>query len=202
MLYAIAGTRPVRLAVLAYDISSPKRARRVRRILDPLRHAKQYSVYEALLEAGEFRGVLAELADCCDFEEDRLAVWWPVDGLRLHWREDRLRVDARNGQPSGGTAHLPANTGNFVVCYDISDPDALQAVAAEVAAESAMIQRSVYWLRAPAGRLAALLKRCAPYLAENDRLWAYGLRGCHELWQVGTPASSLLPIATHYWRPL
>lgn len=202
MLITVQGTRPSRLVVLAYDISCPRRARHVRRVLDSLQHAKQYSVYEAMLGDGEFRGVLAGIAMNCDFSSDLLAAWWPLDGLRLHWRQDRLLVNARNGEPRREPATLPSTIGNFVVCYDISDPDALDAVAAEVAVEAAMVQRSVYWLRAPAARLSALLARCAPHLAEGDRLWAYPLRGSHELWHVGTAINSILPIATHRWRSL
>jgi CRISPR/Cas system-associated endoribonuclease Cas2 len=200
MLFSIQGTRPSRLAVLSYDISCPRRARRVRRVLDPLRIEKQYSVFETRLGKGEFNGVLAELSCICDFSCDRLAAWWPLDGLRLHWRQDRLMVDARMGEPCHEAAALPPNTGNFIVCYDISDPDALRAVAAQVAVGAVMVQRSVYWFRGSTVRLSALLARCAPHLAEGDKLWAYPLRGSHELWNVGAEVNSILPIATHHWR--
>lgn len=200
MLFTIQGARPSRLVVLSYDICCPQRARRVRRVLDSLRIAKQYSVFEVRLGNGEFHGVLAGLSSLCDFSCDRLAAWWPLDGLRLHWRQDRLMVDAREGEACHAVAVLPPNIGNFVLCYDISDPDALRAVAAQVAVESVMVQRSVYWLRAPTTHLSALLARCAPHLADSDRLWAYPLRGSHELWHVGTQVNSILPIATHRWR--
>lgn len=200
MLFAIQGARSSRLVVMSYDISCPRRARRVRRVLDPLRIEKQYSVFETRLGKGEFNCVLAELSCICDFSCDRLAAWWPLDGLRLHWRQGRLMVAARAGAPCDEPAVLPPNTGNFVVCYDISDPDALRAVAAQVAAETAMVQRSVYWLRAPTAKLSALLARCSPHLDDGDKLWAYPLRGCHALWNVGAEVNSILPIATHHWR--
>lgn len=93
-----------------------------------------------------------------------------------------------------------ANIGNFMLCYDISDTAALRAVAAEVAAECAMVQRSVYWLRAPVTRLAALLKRCSIHLETSDRLWAYPLGASRALWRMGEQAApSLIPIATHHW---
>jgi CRISPR/Cas system-associated endoribonuclease Cas2 len=114
--------RPFRMTVLAYDMGCPRRARRVRKALEPWRFDKQYSVYETRLGHGEFRGVLAELADCCDFAADRLAVWWPFEGLRLVWRQDRLQVGAREGVASRGLVRLPARIGNFVVCYDVTDP--------------------------------------------------------------------------------
>ncbi|EGV32679.1 CRISPR-associated protein Cas2 [Thiorhodococcus drewsii AZ1] len=200
MKYAIVGSRPARLVVISYDITIPGRARRVRGTLDSLHHAKQYSVYEAMLGGGEQRGVLAEIASCCDFASDLLAAWWPVDGLRLVWREDRLRVDARAGEPCGEPAVLRSNIGNFMVCYDMSDADALRAVAGIVSARTAMIQRSVYWLRAPASELTSLLARCAPLLDQDDRLWAYPLGRSRDLWQIGGTGSSLLPIANHRWR--
>ena len=200
MIYAIAGARPARLAVLSYDIACPRRAYRVRKVLNPLHHAKQYSVFEAMLGEGQWRGLLAELSACCDFGADRLAVWWPLDGERLEWRQGRLTVTARAGAPRREPAALRPNLGNFVVCYDVSDPAALRAVADAVAPEGAMVQRSVYWLRLPTRQVAAVLRRCAPHLAEGDRLWAYPLAGCSDLWHVGSPAPSILPIATHRWR--
>jgi CRISPR/Cas system-associated endoribonuclease Cas2 len=78
--------------------------------------------------------------------------------------------------------------------------DQRQLAAAAVAVEGAMVQRSVYWLRLPARQLTAVLGRCAPHLDADDRLWAYPLGGCGDLWQVGAPEPSILPIATHRWR--
>lgn len=200
MLIMIAGTRPSRLVVLAYDIGSPRRARAVRRVLDAVNHAKQYSVYETLLGRGELRRVLAEVSACCDPASDRLAAWWPLDGLRLAWGKTGLQVEAQSGGECVKPAQLRSNIGNFMLCYDISDATALRAVNAEVAAESAMVQRSVYWLRAPATRLAALLKRCDTHLEPNDRLWAYPLGASRALWQMGEEhAPSLIPITTHHW---
>ena len=199
MLYTITEERPARLTVLSYDIHSPRRAYRVRKALEPWRQAKQYSVYETLLGYGEFRGLIAELAECCDFATDRLAAWWPLAGLRLIWDKGRLLVGARNGEASDAPARLPPYIGDFVLCYDIADSEALIAVAAVVGAETARVQRSVYWLRAPANRLASLMGRCRDHLAEEDRLWAYPLRGSHALWQIGEREAVVLPIATHHW---
>lgn len=200
MIFAMAGTRPARLAVLSYDIACPRRAYRVRKALNPLHHAKQYSVFEAMLGNGQLHGLLAELCACCEFSADRLAVWWPVDGMRLEWQHGRLTLTARAGEPRREPAVLRPNIGNFVVCYDVSDPAALRAVANVVAAEGAMVQRSVYWLHLPTREVAAVLARCARHLTEDDRLWAYPLGGSGDLWQVGTPETSILPIATHRWR--
>ncbi len=111
-----------------------------------------------------------------------------------------MTLEARNGEPSRAPASLRPSIGNFVVCYDVSDADALQAVAGEVAAEGAMIQRSVYWLRVPTTRLSTLLGRCADYLDQGDRLWAYPLAGSRDLWHIGRPETSVIPITTHRRR--
>jgi CRISPR/Cas system-associated endoribonuclease Cas2 len=199
MLLPIHVAHSPHLAVLAYDIGCSRRARRVRGVLGSLHHAKQYSVFEVLLGEGQLRGVLAELSLLCDLSEDLLAVWRPRNGVRLQWADGRLIIGARDGQPYHIPARVPTNTGNFVICYDISDPDALGAVAGEIAPETAMVQRSVYWLRGPVDRLSALLARCASYLADGDRLWAYPLRGSHDLWRLGTQDYAILPISTHRW---
>lgn len=200
MLIAIAGKAPSRLMVVAYDIGSPSRARAVRRVLDAVNHAKQYSVYETLLGHGELRRLLTEVGTCCDPNSDRLAAWWPLDGLRLVWGKTGLQAEAQAGGVCGKPVRLRANIGNFMLCYDISDAAALRAVSAEVAAESAMVQRSVYWLRAPVTRLAALLKRCSIHLEASDRLWAYPLGASRALWRMDEQAApSLIPISTHHW---
>ena len=200
MIFAIAGARPARLVVLAYDIGCQRRASRARKVLAAVHHAKQYSVFEAVLTQGAFNGVLAELSACCDLSTDLLAAWWPAGGLRLAWQDGRLGVAARAGEPCREPAALRPNLGNFVLCYDISDRDALNAVAGEVAREAVMVQRSVYWLRMPAPQLADLLGRCARHLDEADRLWAYPLAGASDLWRIGAPSLSILPISTHRWR--
>jgi len=199
MKIAIYGFRKTRLIVIAYDITSPRRAYHVRKVLDSLQYEKQYSVYETVLGEGQFRGVLAELSTYCDFSSDLLAAWWPLEGLRLHWKQNQLMISAKRGEPWKTAAVLPQNIGNFVLCYDISDPEALCAVAKEVASEAVMVQRSVYWLRTSVAELSALLARCAPHLESEDRLWVYPLRSSSDLWNVGITNPSILPIATYHW---
>lgn len=200
MLITIAGKGTSRLMAVAYDIGSPSRARAVRRVLDAVIHAKQYSVYETLLGPGETRRLLNEVSACCDPRLDLLAAWWPLGGLRLVWGKGGLQIEAQAGGACIKPARLRVNIGNFMLCYDISDTAALRAVGAEVAAECAMVQRSVYWLRAPAPRLAALLERCSIHLETRDRLWAYPLGASRALWRMGEQAApSLIPIATHHW---
>lgn len=200
MLITIAGMPPPRLTVVAYDIGAPRRARAVRRILDALNHAKQYSVYEVYLRPSELRRAWAEVRACCDPQLDRLAAWQPVDGLRLIWGANGLQTTAERGGAGEQLACLRANIGNFILCFDISDAAARRAVSAEIAAESATLQRSVYWLRAPATHLTALLKRCNAFLEVDDRLWAYPFSGSQALWRLGEDTMpSLIPIATHHW---
>lgn len=197
------GARAARLAVMAYDIGQPRRARRVRRLLEAVHHAKQYSVFELRLPVGVLHGLLAEATALCNLDEDRLALWWPRDGLRFTWQPQAAAAQAlANGgaRVAGGDAAL-GGSGNFVVCYDISDAHVLQQVGGRIAARGVMLQRSVYWLRLPAARVAHLLAGCAALIQEDDRLWAYPLRHAGALWQVGeSEAPPLLPIATHHWR--
>jgi CRISPR-associated endonuclease Cas2 len=190
-----------RLLVLAYDISSPRRARRARRLLHWLHHAKQYSVFEMMLTPAEMRGVLAELSDCCDLAKDKLAVWWPRNATRVEWQGQKLRPITRAAEPGPGSDAAPAiaGCGNFIVCYDVSDPQTLEWVGGRIARQGAMVQRSVYWLRLPPHRLAAVLERCGQHLAERDRLWAYPLRSADELWRIGEQRCSILPVAADRW---
>jgi CRISPR-associated endonuclease Cas2 len=202
MLLAAHPSGPVpRLTVLSYDISSAKRARRVRRVLDPLRRAKQYSVYETLLHRAEFRGVLAELTEYCDLAQDKLAVWWPRRAIRIEWLRGALRPIACDAQQTNAIEALKVSerSGNFVVCYDVSEPETLDRVADCVAAQGAMLQRSVYWLRVRYRPLAAVLERCGRLLAKDDRLWAYPLQGADDLWRVGPQTSSILPVTADRW---
>jgi CRISPR/Cas system-associated endoribonuclease Cas2 len=200
MLIAIASTRPSQLMVMAYDITCQRRAKKVRQILDAVNHAKQYSVYEAMLTHREADRLRSAVSACCDPATDVLAAWKPVDGMRLVWNHNELHIEAQAGGVCGKPAHLRANIGNFMLCYDISTAATLRAVSAEIAAESAMVQRSVYWLRASTTHLTALLKRCASHLNAGDRLWAYPMNSSRDLWQVGERAAqSILPIATHHW---
>lgn len=199
-------TRPARLAVLSYDISHPRRARRVRAILEPLQHGRQYSVFEIRMPAPAVHGLLAECASQLDLRQDCLALWWPRDGLRLSWVPGQPDTSVRCA-PSGGAeprrdaSATLAPASNFIVCYDVSDPDTLRSVGHLVAAHGAMVQRSVYWLRMPARAAEALLARCARALQPGDRLWAYPLHNAGALWRVGErDEPALFPIGTHHWR--
>jgi CRISPR-associated endonuclease Cas2 len=202
MLLSVIPAGPLpRHIVFAYDIASARRARRVRRTLEPLRRAKQYSVFETVLHAGEFRGVLAELIELCRLPEDKLAVWWPRGSIRLEWQAGGMRpilCAPAPGRPSS-SPRACESCGNFVVCYDVRDPARLEKAAACIAAEGAMVQRSIYWLRAPYLRLEAIMRRCGSHLTNDDLLWAYPLCGADQLWRVGPEQSAILPVTADRW---
>jgi CRISPR/Cas system-associated endoribonuclease Cas2 len=189
--------------VFAYDMADERRARRVRKLLQSVHHAAQYSVFEALLGEAEFRGLLAELTALCDLNEDLLAVWWPRHGQRLEWRREsiRMRSSGKEETSDPDIAKAARGAGNYLFCYDVSDEEALLEVAAQVAPEGAMVQRSVYWLRTSAKRLLGVLKRCGSHVAESDRLWVYPLQRAGDLWRVSAGRSAVLPISAHFWPP-
>lgn len=58
--------------LICYDISCPRRLRRVHRLLAGFRVAGQKSVFECLLTRGELRGVVEQLRELIDPDEDRV----------------------------------------------------------------------------------------------------------------------------------
>lgn len=186
-----------RLAVLAWDIACPRRARRVRTIVEPFHHARQYSVREMLADAGDLHGILAEVASTCDMAHDRIAVWWPRNAERVEWRDGLPTVIGLNSADARSAVTAPV--ANVIVCYDVCDGDRLETVAAAVSSHGARLQRSVYWLRMPPDRLRGLIGPLSSHLAPEDRLWSYPLAGAHLLWQIGTAGHGLLPVGRHRW---
>ena len=68
-------------AVIAYDISSDKRRRRVARCLKAWRLDGQYSVFECRLTDREAEELFLELIDLIDTESDCLLLAW-MDNAR------------------------------------------------------------------------------------------------------------------------
>ena len=174
MLIPITAASSSRLMVVAYDITCPQRARAIRRILDPIHSAKQLSVYEVNVTRGAQRRVFSKLSACTDATSDRLMTWRPINGLRLIWKHGKLIAEAQTNSHYSPT-NVPPNLGNFILCHDVSDPKSLRSISALIAAESVMLQRSVYQLRAPTRFLSTLLRQCGTHMDLDDRLWAYPL---------------------------
>lgn len=72
---------PRKAAVIAYDIVSDKRRRRVARCLQTWRLDGQYSVFECRLTEREAEELFLELLDLIDPETDALLLAW-VDNTR------------------------------------------------------------------------------------------------------------------------
>ncbi len=70
-----------RAAVIAYDIRSNRRRRRVFRILKQWRLDAQYSVFECRLTRAEAEELFLQLTDILDHETDFLLLAW-LDGGR------------------------------------------------------------------------------------------------------------------------
>lgn len=92
-------------------------------------------------------------------------------------------------------------SGNWIIAYDVRDPQRLHAVQHLVAAHTQALQRSVYWLRSTtqeARRLAGELKQRLDLAA--DRCWLSPLHGAGDLWfVVGNPAP-VLPVGGTQWQ--
>ena len=63
-------------AVIAYDIQSNKRRRRMFRVLKQWKLASQYSVFECRLTSAEARELFLQLVELLDKETDFLLLAW------------------------------------------------------------------------------------------------------------------------------
>ncbi|MFB6259758.1 MAG: CRISPR-associated endonuclease Cas2 [Thiohalorhabdaceae bacterium] len=79
-------------AVIAYDIASDHRRRRIHRILLAWRLDGQKSVHECLLSASEARELFIQLAGETDPDHDRLLLAWLEPDRPIHTR-GQGRVD-------------------------------------------------------------------------------------------------------------
>jgi CRISPR/Cas system-associated endoribonuclease Cas2 len=205
MSIGAAGVSASRWVAFAYDIADPKRAREARGILAPHAGPRQYSVYECRMRYGWSHDLLAELSAVVHHTEDRLALWWPRNGTRVALQGNgkrSVRMETGDVEVVGRArcAELMAGAGNFIVSYDIVDPDRARHVHATVASGGVMLQRSLYQWRCGAAVLFRMLDRCAEYIEPEDRFWVHPLRRIGDLWQLREAPSSLLPIATHHWN--
>lgn len=70
------------LLIIAYDISDPKRLKKVADCCEDFGLRVQYSVFECHLEADVFERFWKRLVSCIDSEEDRL-VAYPMHGANI-----------------------------------------------------------------------------------------------------------------------
>jgi len=195
-----------RWVVFAYDIACPRRARLARVILAPHAGPRQYSVLECRMHYGWSRDLLAEVASVLSPAEDRLALWWPRDGLRValqaagHMTARAHADGAECAINRRRCEQLLGGAGNFLISYDVVCPKRAQRLHARVARGGAMLQKSVYQWRCPAAVIVRLLESCAPWVQPNDRFWVHPLRRISDLWHLGDAPTSLLPMATHHWN--
>ncbi|MFZ1342880.1 CRISPR-associated endonuclease Cas2 [Thiothrix eikelboomii] len=70
-----------RAAVIAYDISSSQRRRRVHRRLQAWKLDSQYSVFECELTGFEARELFVQISEIINPETDKLLLMW-LDGHR------------------------------------------------------------------------------------------------------------------------
>ena len=193
-----------RTVVFAYDVRCSRRSFRVRRALQTVQTAAQYSVFETWLTPTERRDLLAELTSHMEMNEDRLAVWSPCKQTRVEVRKAKarsntVRVVSRASITRCGDSVLAeswAGCGNSIVCYDIRDVDRLRAVAAAVASVTVAVQRSVYWLRAGWKDTNAIIRKLGELLDDDDSLWIYPLAHAGDLWRIQPSVSAMLPIGT------
>lgn len=191
----------------AYDIASPAHARRVRALLSPHAGSHQYSVWECRLTAQDLSALLSALREIGLPTTDRLAWWWPKQGMRLALQGgDRCTLRDAAGLEQGSTisraASRLAGSGNYIVSYDIRDQRALQAVHAEVASGGVRLQRSVYQWRCGIDDLMRSIERCAALVKQRDAFWVQPLARINDLRRLRGPRHDLLPIGTHHWRKL
>ena len=176
----------VRLRVVAYDVASPRRWRRLRRRLMPWASQGQYSAAEVHAAPRDFVALTADLRDALDPATDRLATWQPFD---------QLRIDA--GRAS---RHQWPTVGHWVVCWDVRCRSRLQRLQRAAAARMVALQSSVYWLRADAGATALLATTLMRHLdPTDDALWFYPLASAAHLSIVVGAALPVLPVASGAW---
>ncbi|MBK1620157.1 hypothetical protein CKO42_17255 [Lamprobacter modestohalophilus] len=168
--------------VFSYDISSPKNARAVRRVLKRWRLDGQLSVHEAIVTPGQAEALGVELAEQVDPETDSLIVF------RLSRRgHGPVMVLSAPTAPSfarlpEGVPRFPAD-GIYVLAYDVRHPKRLRRVQQATRSVGIFVQRSVYVYQGSGASLAALVNRLRDLLnMQEDDCRVYVLSGADDLW--------------------
>ena len=192
--------------VISYDISSPKMARAVRRLLQRWRLDGQLSVHEIVATPSQAEALAVELMERVDAETDSLILF------RLSRRGDGpvhalVRSDTATplAFPPRGMPTYPED-GWFLVTYDIRDARRLRRVQRVTGRFAAFLQRSVYLFVGPGARLRALTEEVLPLLAGGeDDVRIYPLSGPDDLWFLcGAPPTLVgagqAPVSPWHWR--
>lgn len=184
---------PRRLStVFAYDIGSPKRARRVRHVLASWRVSGQYSVFETSLMPRERYDLIADLRSMLDVEEDGLVMWNAHGARRWIWNDNRFQEEGRAGADDRA-CDTAQPCGHFMIAYDVMDADRLRGTHAAIRGTAIAVQRSVYWFQGNGKQALAVGTRMGARLEAGDKLWIYPLSRAEDLWFVVGRRPSLLP---------
>jgi len=169
--------------VFSYDISSPRSARQVRRILYPLRLDGQLSVHEVILTPPEAGAVSLDLLDLVDPKTDSLVVF------RLSRRGNGPVYSLSSARPamlfaqpmSAPPRHL--HDGCYVLAYDVRDVRRLRRVHRTMSRKTVFLQRSLYLFQGAGAELGALVREATKLLEQGlDDLRLYALAGPDDLW--------------------
>ena len=169
--------------VFSYDISSPKRSSRVRRVLSAWQTGKQYSVFEMCLFVRERYELIADLHEMMHPEEDSLIVWHSAGMQRWTWMHDKFANDTLGGARPLSVEEMDG-WGHFIIAYDVCDEDRLHAVHRTVRAGCVALQRSVFWFRGKGSEAIALGERIGTIVTDDDRLWVYPVARAADIWFV------------------
>ncbi|WP_200388279.1 CRISPR-associated endonuclease Cas2 [Thiocapsa imhoffii] len=169
--------------VFSYDISSPRLARQVRRLLYPLRFDGQLSVHEVILTPPEAGAISRELMEWVDEETDSLVVF------RLSRRGDGPVYTLSSARPASLFAHrmsvLPPNLhdGCYILAYDVREVRRLRRLHQMMRRKTVFLQRSLYLFQGLGVELIELLNEVCDLLEQGvDDLRAYALSSPDDLW--------------------
>lgn len=169
--------------VFSYDISSPRQARLVRRVLFPLRMDGQLSVHEVILTPPEAGSVSRKLVDLVDDKTDSLVVF------RLSRRGDGPVYALSLARSLSMFAHqLPSvprylHDGCYVLAYDVRNVRRLRRVHRAMSRKTVFLQRSLYLYQGAGTDLIAVLREVGELLKQKeDDLRVYSLTGPDDLW--------------------
>jgi CRISPR-associated protein Cas2 len=179
--------------LFAYDISCPRRARRVLRCLRRWRIGGQLSVHETLLTPALAESLATEVLDYVDRQADSLL----LGRLGLRGGASRFALSQTEPVPpllGHEDAEWPArfHPGAYLLTYDIRDDRRLRRVQKASATVCAFLQRSVYLYQGGGGLLAKLLSEVGELVERKvDDVRVYPLNAAEDLWFLCGPPPPL-----------